>query len=125
MTKREEIIKNYVDGYNAFDIDKMVRDFNEAIIFKNINNNEVTMVLKGIGAFKEQADKAKSYFESRLQTIKSFAHKSDTTEFEIDYIAISASDLPNSLKKGGQIKLNGRSIFKFYRNQIVELIDIA
>lgn len=125
MTKREEIIKNYVDGYNAFDIDKMVQDFNEAIIFKNINNNEVTMVLKGIRAFKKQADQAKSYFESRLQTIKSFEHKSDTTEIEIDYIAILASDLPNGLKKGEQIDLSGRSIFKFSEDQIVELIDIA
>ncbi len=125
MTKREEIIKNYVDGYNAFDIDKMVRDFNEAIIFKNINNDEVTIVLNGIEAFRKQADQAKSYFESRLQTIKSFKHKGDTTEIEIDYIATLASDLPNGLKKGEQIDLSGRSIFKFSEDQIVELIDIA
>ena len=125
MTKREEIIKNYVDGYNAFDIDKMVRDFNEAIIFKNINNDEVTMVLNGIVAFRKQAGQAKSYFESRLQTIKSFEHKGDTTEIEIDYIATLASDLPNGLKKGEQLELSGRSLFRFSDDQIVELIDIA
>lgn len=125
MTKREEIIKNYVDGYNAFDIDKMVRDFNEGIIFKNINHNEVTMVLDGIAAFRKQAGQAKSYFEIRQQTIKSFKHKSDTTEIEVDYIATLASNLPNGLKKGEQIELSGRSIFNFSCNQIVELIDIA
>lgn len=72
-----------MDGYNAFDIDNMVRDFNEGIIFKNINHNEVTMVLDGIAAFRKQAGQAKSYFEIRQQTIKSFKHKSDTTEVEV------------------------------------------
>ena len=31
--KREQIIQNYIDGYNEFDIDKMTRNFNDKIIF--------------------------------------------------------------------------------------------
>ena len=40
MTNREKIIKNYIDGYNQFDIDKMVFDFDDNIVFENIQNDE-------------------------------------------------------------------------------------
>ena len=36
------------------------------LYFKNINNDEVTMVLNGLKVWK-QADQAKSYFESRCK----------------------------------------------------------
>lgn len=50
--KRHNIIQNYIDGYNEFDVKKMTRDFDNNIIFKNIQNDEVNMTLNGIGEFK-------------------------------------------------------------------------
>lgn len=50
--KREEIIANYLDGYNEFDAKKMMRDFSEDIVFQNIQNGEVNMTLEGKNAFK-------------------------------------------------------------------------
>ncbi len=35
---RESIIQNYIDGYNEFDIEKMVRDLDDEIVFQNIQN---------------------------------------------------------------------------------------
>ena len=37
---RESIIQNYIDGYNEFDIEKMVRDLDDEIVFQNIQNKE-------------------------------------------------------------------------------------
>lgn len=124
-SNREKVVTNYIDGYNNFDIDKMFADFDESIIFENIQNGEVNMTLSGISALKEQAEQAKSYFSSRQQTIKSFAHKGDETEIEIDYSAILAMDFPNGLKKGEKLNLTGKSIFKFADNKVVKLTDIS
>jgi hypothetical protein len=125
MTDRENIIKNYIEGYNNFDIDKMFADFDESIIFENIQNGKVNMTLSGISALKEQAEQAKSYFSNRQQTIKSFVHNDDETEIEIDYSAILAMDFPNGLKKGEKLNLTGKSIFKFADNKVVKLTDIS
>ena len=125
MTDREKIIQNYIDGYNEFDIKKMVQDLDEGIIFVNVSNNETTTTLSGLNVFKEQAEQAKNYFSSRNQHIKSYKHHNDETEIEIEYRAILAMDFPNGMKKGDELNLKGKSIFKFSSGKIIQLTDIS
>jgi hypothetical protein len=125
MKSRENIIYNYIAGYNEFDINKMTSDLDEAIVFEHLSSGEVTMLLVGLEAFKKQAEQAKSYFSVRTQTIKSYKHQADETEIEIDYDAVLAMDFPNGLKKGNELKLQGRSIFKFSNDKIIKLTDIS
>ncbi|MVZ65669.1 nuclear transport factor 2 family protein [Sphingobacterium sp. DK4209] len=126
MNTREEIIRNYIDGYNRFDIPKMLKDFADDIVFENIQNHVTTDSLEGINAFQEQAEMAKEYFSNRTQTIIAFHHHIDYTEIEIDYEATLAFDFPGSLKKGDKIQLKGKSIFTFSdANKIQKLLDIS
>jgi hypothetical protein len=125
MIKREAIIQSYIDGYNQFDIEKMVMDFDEATVFKNISNGVTNMTLTGLAAFKEQAEQAKTYFTARTQSITRYHHQNDETEIEVDYYAILALDFPNGLKKGDELRLKGRSIFKFRSDKIIQLTDIT
>lgn len=125
MTTREKAIQNYIDGYNQFDIDKMISDFDEAIIFENIQGGETNMSLSGLLSFKEQAEQAKGYFSTRTQTITSFKHLENQTEIEIHYFAILGMDFPNGLKKGQELNLKGKSIFEFTADKISKLTDIS
>lgn len=125
MIDRERIIKNYVEGYNQFDIDKMTVDFIADIVFENIQNDEVNMILVGLNQFKEQAENAKAYFSTRLQTITAFNHFESRTEIEIDYYAVLAMDFPNGMKIGDELNLKGKSIFEFSDNKISKLSDIS
>ncbi|MFB9077701.1 nuclear transport factor 2 family protein [Flavobacterium procerum] len=125
MTKREKIIGNYVEGYNQFDIDKMIADFDEAIIFENVQNGEINMTLNGIKEFVSQAEKAKEYFSARKQTITGFSHDATTTTIEIDYLAILAIDFPNGLKAGQELNLKGKSVFEFSGGKIIKLTDVS
>ncbi|GAB3166743.1 nuclear transport factor 2 family protein [Telluribacter humicola] len=125
MKNREEIIRNYVEAYNQFDVDQMVADFDEAIVFENISNGETTLSLTGLPAFREQAVQATTYFSSRTQTVLSFQHQDDQTEVAIDYQGILAIDFPDGLKKGDSISLKGKSVFTFSGNKVVKLTDIS
>jgi hypothetical protein len=125
MNDREKIIKNYIDGYNHFNADKMLIDFDENVIFENIQNGEINMSLTDLKALRQQVEQAKNYFTTRTQTITSFKHSGDETEIEIDYYAILGMDFPNGLKRGDELKLKGKSIFKFLNNKIIKLTDIS
>jgi hypothetical protein len=125
MNDRETIVKNYIEGYNQFNSDKMFVDFDEHVVFENIQNAELNMSLMGLKALRDQAEQAKRYFTTRRQTITSFKHSGDETEIEIDYFAILAIQLPNGLKKGDELNLKGKSIFKFLNNKIIKLTDIS
>src|SRR3954468_2418872 len=125
MQLREQIIKNYINAYNNFDVTGMVRDFDANICFRNISNGEVNMELNGLDQFIQEAEKAKSFFSERMQSLKSFHHKENETEIEIDYHAVFAVDIPDGPGKGEELVLSGRSIFRFDESRIVELTDIS
>lgn len=119
------MITNYVTAYNNFDIDGMVADFDKGIIFENISNDEVTVELCGLQEFRQQAEQAVNLFSARTQKIKTFVHNENWSEIEIDYYAVLAADLPNGLKKGDELNLNGKSVFEFSENKITRLTDIS
>jgi hypothetical protein len=125
MQLREQIINQYINAYNNFDIDGMITDMTPTMKFVNVSNGEVNMTLNGLPAFIEQAEHAKGLFTSRKQTIKSFKHAADQTEIDIAYNAVLAIDLPNGMKKGDGLNLTGKSIFKFLGDKIIELTDIS
>ena len=126
MEGRERIIRNYIEGYNQFDVDKMVADLHENITFENIQDGEVNMSLTGKAAFRRQAEQAKTYFTNRRQVIKSIAHSGEETKIEIDYYAVLAIDFPNGLKKGQELHLKGESVFKFSgSDKVIKLTDIS
>src|SRR5690606_21897285 len=122
---RENIIQNYIDGYNEFDTGKMMLDLSEEIVFQNIQNGEVTMRLEGKNAFKQKAEQARTHFVSRKQTITAMKHRKNETEIEVDYSAVLAADFPNGMQKGEKLELKGKSIFKFLDDKIVVLTDIS
>lgn len=62
VDEEEKIIKNYIESYNQFDIDKMFADFDDKIVFENIQNGETNISLSGLTALKEQAEQAKNIF---------------------------------------------------------------
>lgn len=125
MIQREKIISNYLNAYNNFDVNSMVADMDEGITFENISDGKLNMSLNGIKEFKEQAEQAAKLFSKRKQAIQVFKHGQDHTEIEISYTATLAVDLPNGMKKGDDLNLTGRSVFKFSENKIIALTDIS
>jgi len=126
MYSREEIIKNYIEGYNSFNIEKMTKDIHEDVLFENISNGNVTDSLNGRLDFIDQAEQAKSLFSDRFQEITSQTHLENSSEVEIDYEATLAIDISETLKKGDKIKLKGKSIFEFNaENKIIVIKDIS
>lgn len=121
---QQRIIEHYIDSYNRFDIAGMLVHLHPDIIFRNISNGQVTMSLTGITAFKEQAKQATSYFSERQQSITAIHFQEESAEVLIDYKAVLAIDLPNSLKAGDTLQLQGKSVFSFKEDRIISIDDL-
>ena len=122
---RKNIIENYIASYNNFDIENMLKDLDENIVFRNIANGEVNLTTKGIAEFKTQAETAKNLFSRREQKITALKFGADEVETEIFYKGITAVDFPNGLKSGSTFELGGKSIFRFAGDKIIEIEDIS
>ncbi len=123
--QQQEIIRNYINAYNNFDVPGMLAHLHEAIEFKNRSNGEVNMTLNGVEAFRLQAEQATHLFSQRHQEIISMVHDADQVEAEIGYRGTLAVDLPNGMKKGEELSMKGKSIFRFLEGKIVSLTDIS
>ena len=123
--QKQSQIENYVQAYNAFDVAGMLQDLHPEVVFKNIANGEVNMELAGVEAFENQANQAKAIFSERQQTITQIDFSEEAVTIQIDYEGVVAQDLPNGLKAGQELKLNGRSVFKFAKDKIIEIQDIS
>ncbi|WP_299124401.1 nuclear transport factor 2 family protein [uncultured Winogradskyella sp.] len=120
---QKKIIESYVDSYNNFDINGMVKNLNDNIVFENISNSNVDLRTEGINEFKKQAKSAKQYFKQRKQTITSWNFNNSKVSISIDYKAVLAIDLPNGMKSGDTLELKGESEFEFENGKIKSISD--
>ena len=120
-----ELIENYLEGYNLFDVAGMLSCLHSEVVFENITDGVVTLRTDGKDAFETQATQAIEFFMERNQRIQSFHFGPDRAEVGIEYFAISAIDWPNGLKAGTILQLTGQSIFTFRDGLIASIQDIS
>ena len=121
--QQKNMIEAYIAAYNSMDVDEMTTNLTEDIIFENISKGEVTLRTTGLQAFTGQARAALQYFSERKQTITKWVHSDSKVTVTIDYEAVLAIDLPNGLKKGDSLKLQGESEFDFEKGKIKNIRD--
>jgi len=122
-TDQKQIIENYINSYNNFNVKGMVKDLADDMVFENISNGKSELKIEGLEAFKNQAGRAKNYFKERTQVIKSWEFNENEVIIGIAYKAILAIDLTDDLKAGDSLELNGISIFTFENGKIKSIVD--
>ncbi|MBD3582830.1 nuclear transport factor 2 family protein [Flavobacterium selenitireducens] len=123
MSELEKIVRDYVEAYNSFDIDGMLENVYENVVFENLENGNITLLLNGADSFRQQAELSKSFFSEREQLIESLAQTNERVVIGIRYTAVLAMDFPNGMKKGERLSLSGESIFEFSDGKIIRLTD--
>ncbi len=121
--KRKKTIERYIQAYNQFDVEGMIKDLHQDVVFENYSGNELSLSIKGIDEFKNQAETSKGYFSKREQEISNWVIKGDVIEVGINFRATLAIDFPNGMKAGNELSLNGKSIFQFSEGKIVRITD--
>jgi ketosteroid isomerase-like protein len=121
----KQLVQVYIEAYNRFDVDEMVRHLHENVVFRNIANGEVNLTTTGKESFRQQAEQAKQYFSEREQRVTDWQIADNRVEVLIDYTAVAAMEFPNGLKPGDTLQLQGKSIFQFADGQIISIDDIS
>ena len=122
---KRSLINRYLDSYNAFDIDGMMSVIHPDIEFKNVSGGEVNATASSVDEFRKLAEQSKVLFSSRKQTMIKFRTKDDQAFIDVAYEGVLASNLPNGMKEGETLRLNGRSEFTFRDGKIYRITDIS
>lgn len=124
-SKLQNLIEQYLKAYNTFNIEGMIDVLHESIHFKNISNGEVNTETNGIEEFRALAEQSAQVFSQRCQVIKGITLTDDKAEVEIEYEGILSIDLPNGLKAGDSLKLQGKSIYQMKDEKLVLIEDYS
>lgn len=124
-TEKHNLIDQYIDAYNSFDIEKIMAVIHPKIEFKNISNGKVNASASGVEEFRQMAEEAKKLFITRKQTVTAFSIEDGKTTININYVGVLAADLPNGLKAGETLRLEGRSEFNFKDGKICSILDFS
>lgn len=120
---RKSIIENYIAAYNGFDVEGMLKDLDEQVVFENYSDGKLNLQIQGIEAFQKQAESAKAYFKNREQQVMNWTFADDTVEVELRYTAVLAMDFPSGLKAGEKIHMEGQSFFTFQGKRVMKIED--
>lgn len=121
----KQMIENYIQAYNNFDVPGMIKDLAPNLVFENLSNGETNVATQGLEEFKQQAESAKTYFSERKQVITAWDFQDNQVSIDIQYFGVAAIDIPDFMKAGDTINLQGKSIFTFQDGKIIKIQDIS
>ena len=122
---KRSLVDRYIAAYNAFDIDGMMATIHPQVHFENVSDGAVNAAASGAHELRQLAEQSKGLFSSRRQSIQTFESDGDTAVVEVAYEAVLATDLPNGMKAGETLRLDGRSEFVFRDGRIYQLKDYS
>lgn len=120
-----QIIEDYLEAYNRFDVEGMLRHLHPEVVFEHVSGGTVALKTEGVEAFRQQALSVVGLFEERSQRIRQWEFRLPEVIVHLDYEAVLAVDLPNGLKAGEVLKLKGVSEFEFEGEQVIRITDRA
>jgi len=124
-TKAQLLVEKYIEAYNRFDMATMLACLQPDVQFEHSTNGDVTVRLASKEAFESQAIRAAAWFSERTQRITAFRWLNEQAEADIDYCAITATDLPNGVKAGVKLRFSGYSRFSFREELIAFIQDFS
>ncbi|QNH62661.1 nuclear transport factor 2 family protein [Hymenobacter sediminicola] len=124
-SQAKKLVIDYIEAYNRFDVAGMLAPLHDEVIFRNVTGGEVSLTIHGKAEFQVQAEQARQYFSQREQRVTNWQITDNHVEVLIDYSAVAAIDLPNGLKAGDTLQLQGKSVFLFSAGKISAIDDIS
>ncbi|MFZ6718572.1 nuclear transport factor 2 family protein [Undibacterium sp. Ji49W] len=124
-TEIRALTDRYIDAYNRKDIATMLLTIHAGVEFSNISMGVVNAHTVGAAEFKALAEQSVALFSERHQDIIFFENGENTAVAGIKFRAVVAIDLPNGLKKGQVLEMDGRSEFEFRDGLISKIKDIS
>jgi len=123
--KAKALIEEFLSAYNCFDVDAMVEVVDPEVEFRNVSDGDVDMAAIGRDEFRELAQQSAFLFSSRKQTPTNFETDGEVVSVDIDFTGTLATDIPDGMKTGDELRVTGRSEFVFRDEKIYRLTDYS
>jgi ketosteroid isomerase-like protein len=119
------LVDRYLDAYNRLDIPAMLATLHPQVVFENITAGVPTVRTQGLADFQRLAESTRPLFARRRQTITAWNEQGDSGYASIFFEGVFALDLPNGVRAGQAIAVNGRSEYRVFDGLLIYIADIS
>lgn len=119
----QQLIEQYLDRYNAFDVPGMLKVLDDAIRFQHVADGVIITSAEGLDSFRRLAEHSQTLFTQRTQSIKSITFSSNTATARIRFEAVAAVDFQDGIETGQSLLVDGTTEFVFDGHRIVSITD--
>ncbi|RDI98805.1 nuclear transport factor 2 family protein [Dyella solisilvae] len=107
-----ELIERYLAAYNRMDVDGMLATMHREVVFENYTAGVLSVRTQGADELRRLAENSRYLFSARRQLILVYQEADGTATAQILFDGTFAVDLPNGVRAGQSITMNGRSQFR-------------
>ena len=119
------LVDRYIDAYNRMDVAAMLATMQDEVIFENYTAGVLGVRTIGIAELRHLAENSRHLFSLRRQTITAWGEDGDTAQASIRFEGTFAVDLPNGVRAGQSIALDGRSEFRQHDGRLIYIADYS
>ena len=119
----ETLVRRYIAAYNTFDLDGMLAVLSPTVQFENYSGTQRTAAAQGAQEFRALAEQSSMLFSEREQKVVGMRLTGDRAIVDIQFRARLAADMPNGIKAGTEMRLDGVTEFVFGAGKIVRIVD--
>ncbi|WP_267226176.1 nuclear transport factor 2 family protein [Dyella silvae] len=120
-----ELIERYLAAYNRMDVDAMVATMHRDVVFENFTAGVLSVRTQGVDELRHLAESSRYLFSARRQLIVAYEEREDMATAHILFDGTFAVDLPNGVRAGQSITLNGRSEFRQREGKLAYIGDYS
>ena len=120
---RAELVANYIDSYNRFDIEGMARLLSDDVCFENHSAGEQSHGTRGIAEFVSLATASKALFAEREQRVTALRFAPESVVATIAFRGRLATDMAGGPAAGTVIEMAGTSRIFFTDGLISKVVD--
>jgi hypothetical protein len=119
--KLPPMVVDFLEAYNAKDIDKMLADVTSDLVFRHYCDAGVLFKADDKATFEAALREEVGAFKQRSQVVKTAMTLLGSTVLTTQFHAVVAKDLSNGWKAGQEITLPGAAEFQFRDDQIANI----
>lgn len=120
-----ELIERYLGAYNRIDVDGMLATMHREVVFENYTAGVLSVRTLGVDELRHLAESSRYLFSARRQLILAYQEVEGTATVQILFDGTFAVDLPNGVRAGQSITMNGRSQFRQRDGLLVYIADYS
>lgn len=119
--KKRLMIEQYIQAYNAMDVEGMMENLDQTIEFEFQLNGRIEMKITGFREFRDQAEKNIQNFSFRQQKIMGYRMEGNSIFVNIEFKGILSPEVAQT--ENQTLELKGNTEFVFFEGKIIQIIE--